>query len=444
MNLTGRQMEFRSTRGKDDPYRILILIILIMVGLVVIKSFQRGNLQSPFLPTAVPTRTVNSFQLEGETHFAAGNLNGAIEAYKKAIELDPGNIALYSEISRIEAYSTTLLTTDIEKQQRLLEALETVNKGVEVAPEDANIWAIKSFVENWIASPSLVGADATRYATDAEQSAVRALQLDSKNTLALVYYAEILIDQQKWAQAKQYIEQALAQDSNSMDAHRVYGYLMETYGNYGEAINAYKRGLEINPNFTYLYMAIGLNYRVLERWDEALVYFDKAARINEQQGIKNPLPYLAIGKTYIRQGFPLVAAVNMKKALSYNPYSPEVYGQLGIVYYTGRNYEGALEALKCATLGCTAEETCNVRGLLVDGVCTGETITLGKTPITSSTVSYYYTYGSALAGLHRPSNNYCVQAKEIFNMIKTEYGEDEDVMAIIRPSENICANASYR
>ena len=63
---------------------------------------------------------------------------------------------------------------------------------------------------------------------EAEQDAVHALSADSQNPLALAYYAEILVDQQKWAQAEQYILQAVELGPQVMDVHRVYGYLEST------------------------------------------------------------------------------------------------------------------------------------------------------------------------------------------------------------------------
>ncbi len=437
MNLSGKQIEFRQTRTSSNPYRVLLLFILIIVGLVVLRSFRNEEIVSPFLPTPLPTRTTNSYALEGQTHFMAGDLNRAITAYQSAIQLDPTNLELYAELARIQTYSTTLLTTDTEKFQRLQDAMTIINQALEVSTDDSGIWAAKSFVENWLSNAGLSGDEAAAYATNAEQSAVRALQLDNGNTLALVYYAELLIDQQKWGQAEQYIQQALEKDPSLMDVHRVYGYLQETYSNYGEAINAYKRAVEITPNFTYLHLSIGLNYRVLENYEMALEYFDKAATINSQLGVLDPLPYLAIGKTYTRMGEFFVASRNVLKALQYNPYSPDVYGQLGIVYFKSRNYEGSLEALKCATLGCTAEESCSVRQ------CNAETdpaIAIEGMPVSSSSVVYWYTYGSALAGLHRPYNTYCQQALEIFDEVREEFGSDDTIMSIITPSEEICAS----
>src|SRR5690606_23764240 len=116
--------------------------------------------------------------------------------------------------------------------------------------------------------------------------ALRAYQLDPNNALALAYYAEILADQQKWVQAEQYARQAVERDPNSMDTHRVLGYVFETIGAYNSAIEQYRAAAAINPNLTFLYIRIGRNYREgIQNPELALEYFDRAAKINEQLGV---------------------------------------------------------------------------------------------------------------------------------------------------------------
>jgi hypothetical protein len=50
-----------------------MLGILLMM-LMVLRSLNTGSLSPMFLPTATPTRTVASYEDEGETYFVAGDL----------------------------------------------------------------------------------------------------------------------------------------------------------------------------------------------------------------------------------------------------------------------------------------------------------------------------------------------------------------------------------
>jgi tetratricopeptide (TPR) repeat protein len=446
MNLTGKRVNFRKAKPQSNPYRVLVLLFLLLISVFVFRAVDQHEIVSPFDPTPIPTRMPSSYAMEGETHFIAGDLNKAIAAYQNAIQFEPQNYQLWSELARIRAYSSASMTTDAEQHQRLQEALDAATKATDIAPDDSTAHAIRAFVLDWLANPALVGDQVESYITQAEQEAVQALQLDNQNTLALTYYAEILVDQQKWLQAQQYAEQAIASDPSIMDVHRVYGYVLETLGDYLGAIDAYGKAVEIMPNLTYLYIQIGLNYRILAQkdtvlhsrfYDAALENFEKASTINEQLGINDPIPYIAIGKTYSQLGEFFIASLNMRHAVQINPTNPDSYGQLGIVYFKARNYEGSIEALKCAVNGCTPEESCAIRQCDPE---IDQSIAIQGMPLTNTTVVYYYTYGSVLAAMHRPTEDKCTEAVAVLEEVKSQYANDATVLNIVNTSEEICAS----
>ncbi|NMC53789.1 MAG: tetratricopeptide repeat protein [Chloroflexi bacterium] len=430
---------FHKQRARSEPYRVLVLLLLLVAGLFVLRAVDQDQIRSPFDPTPVPTRTGFSWATEAQTQFQAGNLVMAIQAYQSALELEPNNAEMWAELSRIQSYRSTQLTTDAEKREQLLAAIESADRAVAADDFNSNAHAARAFALDWFSNPNLSGADSERYLTEAEQEAVRAIQLDNQNALALAYYAEILNDQMKWTQASQYIAQALERDSTLMDVHRVNAGIQETLANYGEAINEYKRATEITPNLTFLYLNIGVNYRQLQQYERALEYFAKATSINEQLGVNDPTPYIAIGKTYSQVGEFFIAARNVRKALQLNPTNPDVYGSLGIIYFKSRNYEGAIEALKCAVRGCDAQETCNVRmGTTCEESEVDPQFTIEGMPLSGSTVVYYYTYGSALAGMARPYNDYCTEARALMNEVRAQFSSEPAVMQIVEENEAVC------
>lgn len=436
MYLQGKEPTFRKTKHKSNPYRILVLLVLIVFFLTLLTGIAKGDIQPLFLPTPTPTRTTNSYVIEGETHFAAGNLDAAIEAFKKAVQLDPDDPELFTELARIQTYSSSLLTTDAERSQRLDEALQSINSAKEIAPNDSQVLAVRAFVLDWNSNPLLVD-DATSedLLNEAESEAVLALQIDNTNTLALAYYAEILVDQTKWNQAQQYIQQAVERDPTLMDVHRIQAYTYETLGEYNLAIQEYEKAIEIMPNYTYLYIAVGRIYRHLKLYDQALESFAMAANLNEQLGITDPIPYLAIANTYAQDGEFFAAALNVHEALRFTPSNPDVYGQLGVIYHKSRNYEGAIPALECAIEGCNAEQSCEVRQ------CDPEVdpmVSVEGLPLTGSTVVYYFTYGSVLSGLHKEGDDKCERAMVIFEQLRENYPDDPTIMSIVEAGEEIC------
>ncbi|NMB54900.1 MAG: tetratricopeptide repeat protein [Leptolinea sp.] len=441
MYLSDKRPEFRPARPTSDPYRMMIWIVLIIGGILLFRAVNIGQIQPLFSPTLTPTRTAQSFALEGETHFIAGDLNKSIAAYNNATRLDPNNGELWSELARIQTYSSNLLTTDKDRQKRLAEALQSADTASKVSPDISNVWAIRAFVLDWNANNPLNIEFKDSYMTESEQNAVRALQLDNQNILALAYYAEILVDQLKWDQSLQTITQAVSRSNERneqiMDVHRVNAYVNESLGNYDIAINEYKEALKITPNLTFLHLSVGLNYRQLKQYDRAIEYFAQAATINESLGVRDSLPYLAIGKTYTQMGEFFIAARNVKKAIQYDPTSPDVYGQLGIVYFKSHNYEGSIDPLKCAIYGCDADVSCTIRECDPEK---DEKITIQGMPLSPNTVVYYYTYGSVLAGLHRKSQPYCDEAVKVLHKVRQGFPEDQTILSIVQASEDICAS----
>jgi len=204
--------------------------------------------------------------------------------------------------------------------------------------------------------------------------------------------------------------------------------------------------LAISPNLTFLHLRAGANYRRLafgsnndatrtQLYESSLEYFAKAARLNEQLGIEDPIPYLSIAKTYSQEGEYFVAARNVQKALEIDPANPDIYGQLGIVYFKSRNYEGSIPAFKCAIRGCTEEESCDGRGGCGPNDEPSEVIGLD---LSGNTVVYYYTYGSVLAALSRPQENYCEEAMTVMGEVRAIYSNDRDIMGIVQAGEAIC------
>ncbi|MCA1899105.1 MAG: tetratricopeptide repeat protein [Chloroflexi bacterium] len=448
MNVKPRRDLFRR---RDEPrlYRMFFWVILILGGVWLIRAVNSGDIKPLFEPTPTPTRFAESYAMEGDAHFTAGKLDDAIIAYREAAKVDPDNARLLAQLARIQIYSSAMLVKDDTIKARLEEGLASAEQAVALAPDDSFVHAIHAFALDWNANPTLVDARETqRLLTKAEQEAVRALQLDNANTLALAFYAEILVDQQKWTQAEQYIQQALERDSSLMDVHRVHAYVLESLGEYTLAIEAYDRAIALAPNLTFLYLRAGANYRRLafdspnetvqtELYEKSLEYFAQTARINEQLGVQDPVPYLSIARTYSQMGQFFIAIRNVQKTIEFQPDNPVFYGELGVLYHKNRNYETGILALECAVRGCSAEKSCPARGDCGPGDTPAEVKGL---PLSASTLYYYDIYASELAALSTPSKNYCPEALEIAALIEaSEFISDPNIAADMAVVRTICS-----
>jgi tetratricopeptide (TPR) repeat protein len=445
----GKRPHFRPAKASFNIYRFMILVALIIAGVWILLGIERGQVKPAFLPTPTPTRTAGSYFEEARAYFQSGKLDApdpappaspnpdAIDTYQRALQIDPSNALGWAEMARIQTYSITMLSSDAQRRARLEEALKSIDKAVALNPDDSTVHAVRAFVLDWNASYASE-SEALSYLKEAEGEAVRAYQLDPDNALALAFYAEVSLDQQKWQQAEQYAARAVELAPDSMDAHRVYATVLESIAQYRLAIEQYLKAAEINPNLTFLYAYIGRNYLRLRVFDRALEYFEKAADINAQLGVRNPIPYLEIAKTYTQQGEFFIAARNAEKALRFDPGNSNSYGQLGIIYIKSRNYEGALPTLRCAVKGCSAEENELALGFVDEGTLE-KSVAVEGLPLTNLTVAYYYVeYGTVLAFLSRSTQNYCSESQAVLNQVRARYSSDPILMSIVEDSEGIC------
>jgi len=462
MNISPRRPLF-NRKPQSNIYRMFLWVMMMLGGVWLIQQVSRGDIKPLFEATPTPTRSVGSLLLEGNAEFTSGNLDAAISSYQEALLVNPDNAETWAKLARIQIYSSSFLITDAEKKERLLAGLESARKAVALAPDDSNPHAILAFALDWNADRSIYKDEprqVDKFLAEAETEALTALQKNSTDTLALAYYAEVLLDQQKWDQAEQYINQALshADADQLMDVHRINAYLLETLGQYNLAITEYEKAIAIEPSFTFLYLRAGANYRILAFnladlnaakpvYEKSLEFFDQAARINEQIGVKDPTPYLSISRTYSQLGEYFAAARNVQKALEFQPTNADIYGQLGIVYFRSRNYEGSRDTLKCALRGCSGEESCIGRGLEKCYPDLGENpVEITGLPIGPNTIVYYYTYGSVLSALSRKRDNRCEAAMQVFKEVRAELTGHPDsytdgsqtIISIVQAGEAIC------
>ncbi|MBN1666713.1 MAG: tetratricopeptide repeat protein [Anaerolineales bacterium] len=444
-NLSGKLPTFARREPRSNPYRLLLLVGLIIGGVWLITQIgeQPDQLVKPlFLPTPTPTRTVDSYLLEAEAYFAAGKIDDpvemdAIDAYYQAIAIDPTNTQAMAELARLLTYSTSLLASQDDKIARMAEARQVIEQAVALAPDDTTVLAIQALVLNWSASVTVDPNQREEWLILAEQAAGKAYNFDPDNYLALAFYAEVLLDQQKWSQAEQHARTAVELAPDVMDTHRVYGTVLETFGQYRLAIEQYQRAAEINPNLTFLYIRIGVIYRELQLYDQALEYFERAISINNSNGVQDPLPYIAIAKTYSRMGEFFIAGLNAQRALAFDPTNANTYGQLGDIYRRARNYESAQLAFECVVYGCSVTRAQEILDELELGI--EVTAPVEQMPLLNDEVAWYYAmYGSVLAALSRPSANQCPEALDVLEQVRLAFPENTLLMGLVAENEAIC------
>jgi len=338
----------RPTKRTESLVRILVLIGLISAG-VYILSYTGPSAQPP-TPTPAPTRTASAYIADAEVLTRGGKFDDAILDYRVALTLEPDNTAIYPPLIRLMVYQSQ------SRKDRLLEALRLAQRAARIAPDSAPVQAALALALDW-----------NNQTLDAINAGRQATQLDPTYAEGFAFLAEAYADGQNWPRAKEAIETALRLNPDSMDAHRVNGYVLETQGRLGEAIGAYQRSLSLAPNVALLYLAIGRCYRALGNYDAAIIQYQRALQLEpgrgdlqDELGWTQYLMYIAYSRPVDLER----AIVILEQATKNNPDIASAWAHLGLAYYARRNYEGVLEVLpKAIELGVDKIEYYYVLGL---------------------------------------------------------------------------------
>ena len=100
---------------------MFLWVMMILGGVWLIQQVDTGGIKPLFEPTPTPTRSVESFLLEGDANFTAGDLNAAIAAYQEAVRQNPNDADTFANLARIQTYSSAFLQAGAQDLFRRLD-----------------------------------------------------------------------------------------------------------------------------------------------------------------------------------------------------------------------------------------------------------------------------------------------------------------------------------
>jgi adenylate cyclase len=192
----------------------------------------------------------------------------------------------------------------------------------------------------------------------AQKLAQEALTLDpnyatASRILGVTHMHDILLGRSKspkqsLGKAIKLVKKAIELDDQNGYNHVVLGFMLVLIRQYDKAVLEAERGVALDPNVADIYGWLGIIYRFVGKWEDAVVAYEKAIRLN-------PIPptfYLhGLGLAYAWTGRYEEAITLLKKAIQNEPDSP--YGRMfaaAAYSLAGRDEEARTEAAELLRL----------------------------------------------------------------------------------------------
>jgi len=284
-----RESEQKLAREKKSSFSIFRSILLLLVVTIVFNRYQHREItespvsQQPSITTTetsklppvehkdqpvpaettappekkTPTEDKKDWLQKGYELSKQGKLDEALDAYRKALEIDPKFANAWYNMGIV-----------FEEQGKLDEALDAYRKALEIDPKLANAWIGMGNTLN--------NQGKLDEALDAYR---KALKFDPKNALAWNNMGAVLNSQGKLDKALDACRKALEIDPKYADAWYNMGIVLRKQGKLDEALDAYRKTLEIDPKYADAWYNMGTALDDQGKVDEALDAYRKALEI---------------------------------------------------------------------------------------------------------------------------------------------------------------------
>ncbi len=246
----------------------------------------------------------------------AGDPAGAVEAFERALELDPEHFQARLGLGR--AYLA------LGKTERGEEILTQAARGAPGSP--------RPFME--LGRGYLAAGEPA----PAEEAFRRAVQLDPRHMGARYNLGTTLLTRGRPGEAVGHLEEARRLDPSYQPVHRALGDAYAALGRGAEAIEAYRAAIERYPEDAEAHLALGTLLGPAGRLDEAEVHLLRAAELDptSSKALNN------LGNVHLQRGELAAAIERYEASLALDPDNGEAHYNLGLALRgQGREAEAA-------------------------------------------------------------------------------------------------------
>ena len=194
---------------------------------------------------------------------AQGKYNEAIQAYDKAIEINPQYADAWS--------NKGVVLDDLGKYD---ETLKACNEAIRLDPYSADSWYNKGNA-----------LKAQKKYDEAIQAYNKAIEIDPQYAKAWGNKGTALGAQGKYDEAIQVYDKAIEINPQDAGAWNNKGVALDDQGKHDEAIQAYDKAIEINPQYADAWSNKGVALNDQGKYDEAIQAYDHAIQLNSGNGL---------------------------------------------------------------------------------------------------------------------------------------------------------------
>lgn len=399
MYIKGSKWSMQKKRRRSNPWRVIVLLVIIG-ALIYFNQMVAPTIPALFEPTPTPTRAPESLVTDAKKLEAEGKYTLAINAYNEAVIADPRNASNFIALARLNIYTGNYP-----------DAIENAENALLLNPNNDTAMSLRGWAVG-------LSGDYLR----AEGILNDAIKMKADNAAAYGYLAEIYTymlqagqgDLTTMDKAVAASRTAIDLAPNAIESHRGRGFVLEYTSNFEQAVTEFEAAVALNPNIADLHLALGRNYFNTQQYDKAITEYGKANALNP----KDSTPETLIARTYAMNGDYQKAIQYAEAALADAPTNPNLYGNLGLIFSSNKQYLDAIDNLRIAIRGGTAADGQVVEGLSMD---------YGRI------AQYYYTYGLALA-----REGQCGEALQLSQAIQVGLRNDDVAVYNALEMINIC------
>ena len=210
--------------------------------------------------TKIDKKNLDALYNLGVAYQLKGDLERSVETFEKAAKLKPDDFEIYFNLGTL-----ALSNTDFPK------AIKYFNKALELNPEDIN-----SIVNLGVSNQYLNKIDT------AIDCFLKAIEKDSKNISANNNLAVALGKKGQTSKAIAYFKKALELEPDYPDAHNNLGNAYQQHGNLENAVQHYKKAIKANPNYLEAYVNLATALQDQRKLKLAIANFETALTLDPQ------------------------------------------------------------------------------------------------------------------------------------------------------------------